>query len=562
MEVIIGLVLLICILFGTGYVLRRKIYKEVDRLEARKIEIMNRSIIDELSKVKELKMVGQAEILFEQWRSEWDEIITTQLPEVEELLFDAEDYADKYRFKKSRNVLEHIDEVLKTVDDNIDKIIAEINELVSSEEENSVESEEIKEQAKKVKKTLLAHSHQFGKSHNKLEKGLEQITTDLKQFDIETEQGNYLVARDILKKTMGNLDSLQIKIDDIPKLLTECHTTIPNLLNELEDGYKEMVATGYYLEHLQVEEEISKIRQKLSLFSNKIEETETDDIQEGLQLIQQSIDNLYDLLEKEVEASQFVNSSKNKIDQKLEELSAQKTATLHETDLVKQSYQLSETELQKQKVIEKQLSQIEKKFVHIQQNLQSDHVAHSIIKEELEEIEKQIAQLYEDHNEYREMLQTLRKDELQAREKLNDLKRMLLDTSRSVQQSNIPGLPIEFGELIDRARRDVQKVTLKLDEIPLNMIIVIQLLDEAVQSVTALKEFADELIEQVLLIEQVIQYGNRYRSRNKQLELKFKDAENLFREYEYSKALDEAVAALEQVEPGSLNKIQELLNNR
>ncbi|HZH62547.1 MAG TPA: septation ring formation regulator EzrA, partial [Metabacillus sp.] len=96
MEVLIGLVLLICILSGAGYMFRRKIYKEVDRLEARKIEVMNRSIIDELSKVKELKMTGQAEELFEQWRSEWDEIITSQLPEIEELLFDAEEFADKY----------------------------------------------------------------------------------------------------------------------------------------------------------------------------------------------------------------------------------------------------------------------------------------------------------------------------------------------------------------------------------------------------------------------------------------------------------------------------------
>ncbi|TXC90230.1 septation ring formation regulator EzrA [Metabacillus litoralis] len=558
MEVIIGLVLLICILFGTGYVLRRKIYKEVDRLEARKIEIMNRSIIDELSKVKELKMIGQAEELFEQWRDEWDEIITSQLPEVEELLFDAEDYADKYRFKKSKSVLEHIDEVLRTVDDNIDKIILEINELVSSEEENSLESEEVKEQTKKMRKTLLAHSHQFGKSHSKLEDTLDEITSALKQFDIETEQGNYLVARDLLKNTMKNVDTLQVKIDEIPKLLTECHTTIPNLLHELEDGYKEMIATGYYLEHLQVDEEIRKVREKLSLISQKIEDTETEDIQEGLQLLQESIDQLYDLLEKEVEASQFVKQSKNKIDQQLEKLSEQKTATLLETDLVKQSYQLSETESEKQKVIEKQISQIEKKFVHIQQNLQSDHVAHSIIKEELMEIEIQIAQLFADHNAYREMLQTLRKDELQARERLNELKRMLLDTSRSVQQSNIPGLPIEFGELIDKARKDVQKVTNKLDEIPLNMTVVIQLLDEAVQSVESLKEFADALIEQVLLIEQVIQYGNRYRSRNQELASRFREAEDLFRDYDYSKALDEAVAALEQVEPGSFHKVQEL----
>ncbi|OAS88770.1 MULTISPECIES: septation ring formation regulator EzrA [Metabacillus] len=560
MEVIVGLILLVCILFGAGYMLRRRIYKDVDRLEAWKIEIMNRSIIDELSKVKELKMVGQAEKLFEQWRNEWDEIITTQLPEVEELLFDAEDFSDKYRFKKSKSVLEHIENVLKTVDENIDKIIDEINELVSSEEKNTVESEEIKQQFKKVKKTLLAHSHQFGKAHTKLEEKVAEISEGLKEFESETNVGNYLTAREILVKQKGELDILQDKINEIPKLLTECNITLPNLLSELEEGYKEMKGNGYYLEHIQVELEIEKINKQLGTYRKQIEETEIEDIGESLQVVQESIDTIYDLLEHEVEASQFVKQAKETINTKLNELTEQKTATLVETDIVKQSYQLSETELDKQRLIEKQLSQIEKKFAHIEQNLQNDHVAHSIIKEELEDIEKQITKLFEEHNQYQDMLQMLRKDELQAREKLNQIKRVLLNTSRAVQHSNIPGLPADFLEFIDKAQRDVSMITAKLDEIPLNMLVVNQLLEEGVQSVESLKNVADELIEQVYLIEQVIQYGNRYRSRNSQLAIKFRESEELFREYEYSRSLETAAAALEQVEPGSLTKIQEILN--
>ncbi len=562
MEVLIGLVLLICILSGAGYMFRRKIYKEVDRLEARKIEVMNRSIIDELSKVKELKMTGQAEELFEQWRSEWDEILTSQLPEIEELLFDAEEFADKYRFNKSQSVLQHIDKLLTTVNENIDKIIEEINELVTSEEKNAVEGEEVKEQYKRVKKTLLAHSRQFGKAHLKLDESLTSITDSLKEFDQETEQGNYLQARQVLINLKQQLDILQYKMDEIPKLLTECTISIPNLVNELKDGYKEMKEAGYYLEHIQLDLEIDKIDTNLEKYREKLEEAELDDVQEGLQLIQESIDQMYDLLEKEVEANQFVKQTKDKINGKLIKLSEQKRATIEETNLVKQSYQLSETELDKQKVIEKRITQVEKKFAQIQQNLLEDQVAHSIVKEELEKIEKQISELFNEHNQYREMLQTLRRDELEAREKLSTLKRLLLDTTRSVQQSNIPGLPEEFLKLIERGKRDVQKATMKLEEIPLNMIMVNELLKSAVESVESLKQFADEIIEQVYLFEQVIQYGNRYRSRQPQLANKFIEAENLFRENLYKEALDTAAAAIEQIEPGSIDKIQQLLNEQ
>jgi len=562
MEVIIGLILLLCILFGVGYILRRNIYKDVDRLEAWKIEIMNRSIIDELSKVKELKMIGQAEELFEQWRSEWDEIITTQLPEVEELLYEAEELADKYRFKKSKEVLQHIENVLITVDENIDKIIEEINELVTSEEKNKVESEEVKELYKKLRKTLLAHSHQFGKAYDKLDQILSGISDSLKEFDSETNEGNYLSARKILVGLKSELDALQIKVNEIPKLLTDCNISKPNLLSELEDGYKEMVGNGYFLEHIQVDQEIERMKKQLEGFRKQIEETEIEEVADALQGMQIAIDSIYDLLEKEVEASQFVKQKKSTIDEKLTKLTEQKMATLEETELVKQSYRLSENELDKQKLIEKQISQIEKKFAHIKQSLDSDHVAHSIMKEELEEIEKQINKLFEEHNEYREMLQTLRKDELEARERLNHLKQILLETIRNVQQSNIPGLPEDFVKLIDKAKREVQKVTEKLEEIPLNMTTVNKLLEETVQTVGEFKNTAEELIEQVFLVEQVIQYGNRYRSRNRQLSSSFSEAEMLFRNSEYGKSLEMAASALEQVEPGALKKIKILINDQ
>ena len=52
MELVIGAILIILIIFVSGYIIKKKFYKEIDRLESWKIEIMNRPVIDELGKVK------------------------------------------------------------------------------------------------------------------------------------------------------------------------------------------------------------------------------------------------------------------------------------------------------------------------------------------------------------------------------------------------------------------------------------------------------------------------------------------------------------------------------
>ena len=60
-----------------------------------------------MSKIKHLKMTGETEEFFERWREEWDEIVTAHLPKVEELLYDAEENADKYRFKSESGACPH-----------------------------------------------------------------------------------------------------------------------------------------------------------------------------------------------------------------------------------------------------------------------------------------------------------------------------------------------------------------------------------------------------------------------------------------------------------------------
>ncbi|WP_170289388.1 septation ring formation regulator EzrA [Metabacillus lacus] len=561
MEIVIGILIVILILFGIGYFMRKRVYKEVDRLEARKIAIMNRSLADEMIKVKDLKMTGQAEEMFERWREEWDEIITTQLPEVEELLFDAEDYADKYRFKKSKQVLQHIEKVLQNTDQNIDRIISEIHELVSSEEKNSVEIGDLRESFKKAKKTLLAHAHTFGKAQQKLEEKLHEIYEALKQFDVETEAGNYIAAREILILQKEQLDIVCYKIEHIPKLLSECQHAIPAQIHELLEGYREMEEQGYLLSHIQIETELNRISENVKIYLKQIEQTEIEQISEEIQEINESIDTFYDLLEKEVGANQFVRTALGSMEKSLEKLETDRKLTDAETDIVRQSYQLTEQDIEKQKQIGKQISQLQKQYDAVFQHMNQDQVAYSLIKEDLQELDDKIKNVEKEHDAYRQKLQALRKDELQARQKLTEMKRMITESNRLIQKSNIPGLPESYRESVVQSSKAISMVVQKLDEIPLDMVAVNYLLEDAVEAVEALNNKTNDMVEQVYLIEKVIQYGNRFRSRNSGLASSLTEAENLFRAYKYEESLETAAAALEQVDPGSLQRIQNIIDD-
>ncbi|MDE5052327.1 septation ring formation regulator EzrA [Niallia taxi] len=83
-----------------------------------------------------------------------------------------------------------------------------------------------------------------------------------------------------------------------------------------------------------------------------------------------------------------------------------------------------------------------------------------------------------------------------------------------------------------------------------------QLADHAGQVTIALLNATEELVETVLLAEKVVQYGNRYRRKYPQVENTLAEAEMLFRKYRYKEALERAAAALDEIEPGSIQRME------
>ena len=99
----------------------------------------------------------------------------------------------------------------------------------------------------------------------------------------------------------------------------------------------------------------------------------------------------------------------------------------------------------------------------------------------------------------------------------------------------------------------------KLEEKPINVPIVQQYLEVAVLTVEKVIHSTDELIETAYLVEKVIQYGNRYRSRYPSVHTGLNEAEKSFRSFNYKEALEQAATSIEAVEPGVLKKIETLL---
>jgi septation ring formation regulator len=196
----------------------------------------------------------------------------------------------------------------------------------------------------------------------------------------------------------------------------------------------------------------------------------------------------------------------------------------------------------------------------VMNKVESNKTAYTTLSEELKEIRNGLEVLNGEQSEFALFLQNLRKDEITTREKIAELKKKTAEASRMIAKSNVPGLPADYDDLLNEVHRKIEQVNASLTEKPLNMKFIQETLFEAADTVDHFYNKTRELIENVVLSEKIIQYGNRYRSRYNTVREGLQAAEEAFRQYDYRKALEEAATTIEKVEPGALKKIEKMIN--
>ncbi|MER1958518.1 MAG: septation ring formation regulator EzrA [Solibacillus sp.] len=562
MEYIIIVVVILLALLIVGLVIRRKHNAEIGRLDKEKLQIQHYPIFEELAKVKALNMNGQTEELFEDWRNRWLDVMDKKIPKVDEMLFDAEEHIDRFQFKKASTTEREIEQQLTNCEQVRVQIITELDELIGSEEKNRIEMEQLKEYYRSARKTILAHQHSFGPALEGLEKRLEQFTPRFEEFTELTKEGNYLQAREIVLQLNSEAQEIFNLLNEVPTLLTEIQAKIPTSIHELRNGQREMEEQNYYLRHLEMTEYLDALDGELDTLKTAIAELNLQTVSPRIQEINDEIDHFYDLLEKEVMARKYVERHCAGMYTTITDVMRLTKDMSNEVEYVQHSYRLQEKEAEIPKVGLKQLEVLQKRYEMLSMRVQEEKSAYSSLQEELSEITEDIDRIAEEQERFSNQLKNLRIDENKARADLEALKRTLQNTDRLLNRANIPGIPEEMDARLEEAEELIYVVIQSLQEVPLNIVKVNQNLVAAKQSIENTHEKAQEMIENVLIIERLIQFGNRYRANNRQVHESLLDAEEAFKNFRYAKALEDAAKAVEMIDPSAIKRIGELVEEQ
>lgn len=546
--------LIIGIIYGTWE--RRQIYRAVDRLGVRKVELMNRPVTEELSRMKGLRLSGETEERFEAWRTEWDQLITVQLPDIEERLFEIEELANRYRFPKANAEIKVVEEALDEIKQHIDLLITEVHELVHSEEQNRHDIETLTQYYEETKKKLWVQRGTLGAAAGEIDTKLKGTYDYFKEFKEKTEEGNYFQAGETLVNLKELLERVNYWIDNIPAKLLQTTRDLPAQLRELETGLAEMKREGYPVELLDFENTLKDLRSEQEAILVDLQELRVDDAKERIDKMENSITLIYEELEEEAIA-------KNKVEKELA------TQQLHidvipnelmmlqeELEDLKMSYQIPAAQEQEVEEFVYKWHELKASFDVMVHASKESEQTFTIIYSQLKGWKEQIKELHQEIEAAKLNFDMLREDERNATETVIELRRFMRSLVRRLKRSSLPKVPALTQEQINEAEKKLSYAEEILAAKPIEMENVRGAVAEAEDEIYRAEKAVEKILDEGELTERIIQYGNRYRTQNGDVQILLIQAEERFRQGYYEEALEFAVKGLEKVDKNGLDRIR------
>ena len=557
-TVLIVIVVLAIIAYVTSYIMKKKHYQTINKLEQQKFELMDTPIADSIHNVKTLSLTGQTKKSFEQWKERWKQIEMTAFPDIENLLFDAEQATDRLQLIKASKAETKVSELIKSTDEKTKEIQLALNELLKSEEKNSQAIKKVREMYQGIRKKLLTQSFSFGLALDKLEKQLTFLELSFADFSELTSSGDHIEAEEVLGKVSQETKELNDAVTIIPSLVKEISHEFPAQIQELKEGYHELkdVQKFIFLEDTMTTD-IAEVEKDIKQVEKLLEQCEIEEVQELAVVIQEKINHLYDVMEAEINAKQLVAKEQPVLAEFITFVNKRNKQLLIEVDRVSQSYKLEDTVFEQIKEIQEQIDESQQNFETFTNGMEKNQAVYTVIAESFAEDGEKLTRIEEKQEAMITQLTDLRKEETEVKEKIDDFEFNMRGIKRYIEKQHLPGLPEEYLDLFFVTTERIEKLAKELNKLKIDMTEIKKRCDMCEDDVELLIDKTEEIVDSALLTEYMMQYANRYRNDHPEIGEAILESNALFnKEFQYKESLEVISTALEIVEPGSFKKVE------
>ncbi|HHC9848931.1 TPA: septation ring formation regulator EzrA [Staphylococcus aureus] len=557
LYIILAIIVIILIAVGVLFYLRSNKRQIIEKAIERKNEIETLPFDQNLAQLSKLNLKGETKTKYDAMKKDNVESTNKYLAPVEEKIHNAEALLDKFSFNASQSEIDDANELMDSYEQSYQQQLEDVNEIIALYKDNDELYDKCKVDYREMKRDVLANRHQFGEAASLLETEIEKFEPRLEQYEVLKADGNYVQAHNHIAALNEQMKQLRSYMEEIPELIRETQKELPGQFQDLKYGCRDLKVEGYDLDHVKVDSTLQSLKTELSFVEPLISRLELEEANDKLANINDKLDDMYDLIEHEVKAKNDVEETKDIITDNLFKAKDMNYTLQTEIEYVRENYYINESDAQSVRQFENEIQSLISVYDDILKEMSKSAVRYSEVQDNLQYLEDHVTVINDKQEKLQNHLIQLREDEAEAEDNLLRVQSKKGEVYRRLLASNLTSVPERFIIMKNEIDHEVRDVNEQFSERPIH---VKQLKDKVSKIVIQMNTFEDEandVLVNAVYAEKLIQYGNRYRKDYSNVDKSLNEAERLFKNNRYKRAIEIAEQALESVEPGVTKHIEE-----
>ena len=558
---ILTIILVIVVLKLINNKEKKKLKAEIEKLEKEKNMVISASMLSELNKVEALVNNDEMKEKLDDWKARFNDIKNTEMPKITETINDIEELFEEKNFKDLKGLVLKADFDLNTLKTKASFLLEEIKDVTLSEERNRETITKLKAEYREILNTYKDYEEEYEIVKNPLELQFENIDKLFSAFETSMEQNAYTEVGKIVKAIADVIGNLKVIIEETRPIVSLGKNLIPKKEEDIKNIYDKMSKDGYNLEYLNIDYNIEEANKKIQDIFQRLNVLNVEDSLFELKTMHDYFDSLYADFDKERYSKKIYEDYSRSILIKATKLEKVNNELYKKIGDIKYSYDLTDDEVNVIAEIKKEIMDIRASYDKVVDIARSKTLAYSKLAREMEIINSKLVRTEEKLNGALKTLGSLKEDELRAREQLDEIKRILSQTKEKIRSYKLPTIPKNYYVEIFEAMEAINELVKELDKRPISIKILNLRVDTARDLVLKVYNTVNETVKTAKMAETAIVYGNRYRVTNKEVDFGLSKAESAFLKGNFKSSLENAISAINIVEPGIHKKLLEESQN-
>jgi septation ring formation regulator len=555
MWIIVVLIVVVVVVGGIWGLQRVNVAKlhqldqEVEKVDTGELRGLIRTIAN-------LGLAGESLRAFTKSQRDYQHVVENELAGLQTALLDVELENKQFQFVKVRQSQNEIKAAIIDADAKLTKIKKALVAIQSAEVAVRDQLKTLRTDYQAARKTILAKSYAFDSALPALEAELQTIATSLHEVATVSESGDHAAASEQMDGLTVSVSTLQDEVARLPKLVNTVVNEFPGQLDELDSGFHELAAQHFVFTQ-DVPAGIEEAQAAVKLAHDQITDLKVDDLADNVAKTAENIDGLYATMEKELNAKTAVQKQTGDLRQFIAHAQKQNHTLLLELDHLNQSYTLTHNEQQTAESLRDQLDAIAESFTDAQHQIQDNTAIYSEILSFYNQTRNDLHAVETQHQAINAGVSDLQAREHQAVASAEDFANAVRDIKYEVSRHQLPGLPRPYLDFFNVVTKELKQLENDLNQVKINLDDIAKSLIKIGEDIDQLKDQSRTVVDSAGMCEQLLQYANRYKTTHAEVETAATQAKDLYQHYNYSQAADVIAAALEKVEPGAYQKVED-----